>query len=82
VAVTISLALTAIVTFGSMTVPFAFVRSDPATTSAPFVATLVDVNGLVIYFSLACVVVRGTLLQTNKRPVFAKHLSVGQGNHR
>jgi magnesium transporter len=35
---------------------------DPATSSAPFVATLVDVAGLVIYFSLALLILRGTLL--------------------
>ncbi len=35
---------------------------DPAASSAPFVATLVDVTGLVIYFSVAIVVLRGTLL--------------------
>lgn len=35
---------------------------DPATASAPFVATLVDVTGLIIYFSAASVVLRGTLL--------------------
>jgi magnesium transporter len=35
---------------------------DPATSSAPFVATLVDVTGLVIYFSVAIVTLRGTLL--------------------
>jgi Mg/Co/Ni transporter MgtE len=35
---------------------------DPATSSAPFVATLVDVTGLVIYFSVALVTLRGTLL--------------------
>ena len=35
---------------------------DPATSSAPFVATLVDVTGLVIYFTVASVVLRGTLL--------------------
>src|SRR5204863_509453 len=35
---------------------------DPATSSAPFVATLVDVTGLVIYFSIALVVLHGTLL--------------------
>jgi magnesium transporter len=35
---------------------------DPATSSAPFVATLVDVTGLVIYFTVAVVVLRGTLL--------------------
>jgi magnesium transporter len=35
---------------------------DPATSSAPFVATLVDVTGLVIYFGVAVVVLRGTVL--------------------
>jgi magnesium transporter len=35
---------------------------DPASASAPFVATLVDVSGLVIYFSVASLVLRGTLL--------------------
>jgi magnesium transporter len=35
---------------------------DPATSSAPFVATLVDVTGLVIYFSVSLVLLRGTLL--------------------
>ena len=35
---------------------------DPATSSAPFVATLVDVTGLAIYFTAAAVILRGTLL--------------------
>jgi len=35
---------------------------DPASASAPFVATLVDVTGLVIYFSVAFLMLRGTLL--------------------
>ena len=35
---------------------------DPATSSAPFVATLVDVTGLIIYFSVAIVLLHGTLL--------------------
>jgi len=67
VALTVGLALTAIVTFGSLTgsmLPFVLKRLgfDPATASAPFVATLVDVTGLVIYFTVAYVVLRGTLL--------------------
>ena len=67
VALTVGLALTAIVTFGSMAgsmLPFILKRFgfDPATASAPFVATLVDVTGLVIYFSVAFLVLRGTLL--------------------
>ena len=37
-------------------------KQDPATSSAPFVATLVDVTGLIIYFSIAAIILRGTLL--------------------
>jgi magnesium transporter len=48
---------------GSM-LPFVMKRlgADPATSSAPFVATLVDVTGLVIYFTVAATILRGTLL--------------------
>ena len=48
---------------GSM-LPFALRRLgfDPATSSAPFIATLVDVTGLVIYFTVAALILRGTLL--------------------
>jgi magnesium transporter len=35
---------------------------DPASASAPFVATIVDVSGLVIYFGVAYLILRGTLL--------------------
>jgi magnesium transporter len=35
---------------------------DPASSSAPFIATLVDVTGLVIYFTVAVMILRGTLL--------------------
>jgi magnesium transporter len=44
--------------------PFVMKRlgADPATSSAPFVATLVDVTGLVIYFTVAAAILRGTLL--------------------
>ncbi len=67
VALTVGAALVGIVTFGSMTgsmLPFVLQRIgfDPATASAPFVATLVDVTGLVIYFSVAMLILRGTLL--------------------
>jgi magnesium transporter len=37
-------------------------KFDPASASAPFVATLVDVTGLIIYFTTASMVMRGTLL--------------------
>jgi magnesium transporter len=36
---------------------------DPATSSAPFVATLVDVTGLLIYFTVATIVLHRTLLR-------------------
>jgi magnesium transporter len=36
--------------------------ADPASASAPFVATLVDVTGIVIFFSVAALILRGTLL--------------------
>ena len=67
IALTVGLALVAIVTWGSLTgsmLPFILkrFRFDPATASAPFVATLVDVTGLIIYFSVAFLVLRGTLL--------------------
>ncbi|HEY0219256.1 MAG TPA: magnesium transporter [Afipia sp.] len=67
VALTVSLALVGIVTFGSVAgamLPFGLQRLgfDPASASAPFVATLVDVTGLVIYFSVALMILRGTLL--------------------
>lgn len=67
VAVTVALALVGVVLWGSLvgsTLPFILRRLgfDPATSSAPFVATLVDVTGLVIYFSIGFVVLRGTLL--------------------
>lgn len=67
VAATVGAALVGIVTFGSLTgsmLPFLLQRLgfDPATASAPFVATLVDVTGLVIYFSVAMLILKGTLL--------------------
>ncbi|HZH34617.1 MAG TPA: magnesium transporter [Pyrinomonadaceae bacterium] len=65
--VTIFLTLTGIVmwgTFAGSMIPFALRRVglDPATSSAPFVATLVDVTGLVLYFTLASIILSGTLL--------------------
>jgi magnesium transporter len=38
------------------------IGADPATSSTPFVATLVDVTGIVIYFGIASVLLRGTML--------------------
>jgi magnesium transporter len=67
VALTVSFALIGVVLWGTLVgsiLPFLLRRLgfDPATSSAPFVATLVDVTGLVIYFSIGFVVLRGTLL--------------------
>ena len=67
VACTVGAALVGIVTFGSLVgsmLPFLLKRLGfaPASASAPFVATLVDVTGLVIYFSVALIFLKGTLL--------------------
>jgi magnesium transporter len=67
VALTVALALVGVVTWGTLSgslLPMLLKRLgfDPASSSAPFVATLVDVTGLVIYFSVAALVLRGTLL--------------------
>jgi magnesium transporter len=67
VGTTVALALLGVVLFGSLAgsmLPFLLRRIgfDPASASAPFVATLVDVTGLVIYFTVALVLLRGTLL--------------------
>ena len=67
VALTVGLSLIGIVLWGTLigsVLPFGLRRIgfDPAASSAPFVATLVDVTGLVIYFSIAYVILRGTLL--------------------
>ncbi|HEY7056948.1 MAG TPA: magnesium transporter, partial [Vicinamibacterales bacterium] len=67
VAITVAVSLIGIVLWGTLIgslLPL-FLRRlgfDPATSSAPFVATLVDVTGLIIYFSVAMVLLRGTLL--------------------
>jgi magnesium transporter len=67
VALTVALALVGVVLWGSLTgslMPLLLRRIgfDPAVSSTPFVATLVDVTGLIIYFSIAAVLLRGTLL--------------------
>ena len=67
VALTVGFALIGIVLWGTLSgsmLPFLLRRLgfDPAASSAPFVATLVDVTGLVIYFSVAALLLRGTLL--------------------
>jgi magnesium transporter len=67
VALTVGLSLVGVVTFGTLAgsmLPFLLKRFgfDPASASAPFVATLVDVTGLIIYFTVALLLLRGTLL--------------------
>ncbi|HEY0784144.1 MAG TPA: magnesium transporter [Thermoanaerobaculia bacterium] len=67
VAATVGLALVGIVLWGTLAgsmLPFLLRRLglDPATSSAPFVATLVDVTGLIIYFTVAVIILHGTLL--------------------
>ena len=67
VALTVSSSLVGIVMWGSVAgsmLPFILRRVgfDPATASAPFVATLVDVTGLVIYFTFGMIFLKGTLL--------------------
>ena len=67
VAATVGLSLIGVVLWGCLAgamLPFGLRRLglDPASASAPFVATLVDVSGLVIYFTVAGVVLGGTLL--------------------
>jgi magnesium transporter len=67
VALTVGAALVGVVLWGTISgamLPFLLRRCglDPAASSAPFVATLVDVTGLVIYFNVALLILRGTLL--------------------
>ncbi|HSZ82201.1 MAG TPA: magnesium transporter [Polyangia bacterium] len=67
VAITVAASLVGVVLWGSLAgsmLPFGLRRVgfDPASACAPLVATLVDVSGLVIYFSVAAIVLRGRLL--------------------
>ena len=67
VGLTVSVSLIGVVLFGTIAgsmLPFILRRLglDPASASAPFVATLVDLTGLVIYFTAASIILRGTLL--------------------
>src|SRR5882724_2796685 len=67
IALTVGLALVGVVLWGTLAgsmLPFILRRLgfDPASASAPFVATVVDVTGLIIYFTVASMVLKGTLL--------------------
>lgn len=66
VAFTVAFSLIGVVLYGTLTgsmLPFLLKRAglDPASASAPFVATLVDVSGLVIYFTIARVIMQGLM---------------------
>lgn len=67
IAATVSISVVGVVLWGTITgsmLPFLLkkLKLDPATASAPFVATLVDVSGLIIYFTVASIFLAGTLL--------------------
>ena len=67
VATTVGISVVGVVLFGTLAgsmLPFVLRRFgfDPASASAPFVATLVDVTGMVIYLKMASIILRGTLL--------------------
>ncbi|MHC5353559.1 magnesium transporter [Myroides sp. LJL115] len=67
VGLSVSISLVVIVLWGTLSgslIPFVLRKFglDPATASAPFVATLVDVSGLIIYFSIAALLLSGKLL--------------------
>jgi len=67
IGITVGLSLVGVVLWGTLSgsmLPIILKRAgaDPAVSSAPFVATLVDVTGLIIYFSVAFMMLRGTLL--------------------
>ena len=67
IGITVGLSLIGVVLFGTLTgsmLPLLLKKlgADPAVSSAPFVATLVDVSGLIIYFSCAYLLLKGTLL--------------------
>jgi len=67
IGVTVSLSILGIVLWGTLSgsmLPFVLKRfgADPATSSTPLVTTIVDVTGLLIYFTLAIIILSGTLL--------------------
>lgn len=67
IATTVAFSVVGVVLWGTLVgsfLPFVLRKAgfDPASASAPFVATLVDVTGIVIYFTVASLLLRGTLL--------------------
>lgn len=66
-AITLFFSLMGVILWGTLSgsmLPLALKKCgfDPAVSSAPFVATLVDVTGLIIYFSISMIILKGTLL--------------------
>jgi magnesium transporter len=64
---TVGVSLVGVVIWGSLSgslLPLLLKRlgADPATSSAPFIATLVDVTGIIIFFTIATWFLSGTLL--------------------
>jgi magnesium transporter len=67
IGLTVSIALIGVVLWGTLSgsmLPFILKKlgADPATSSAPLVATMVDVVGLIIYFMVAIFILKGTML--------------------
>ncbi len=67
IGITISISIIGIVLWGTLSgsmLPFILKRlgADPATSSTPLVTTIVDIVGLIIYFTVAIIILRGTLL--------------------
>ncbi len=74
VAFTVFVSLIGVVMWGTLSgsmIPIILkrIKLDPATSSAPFVATLVDVTGVIIYFSAAAMILRTTLLAPPKEAI-------------
>ena len=72
IGLTVSMSLVGVVMWGTISgsmipIILKWLKLDPATSSAPFVATLVDVTGLVIYFSFAAIILNGTILHKNHK---------------
>ena len=66
-AATVSISLVGVVLWGTVAgamLPFILrkLKTDPARASAPLVATIVDVTGIIIYFTVATIMLKGTLL--------------------
>jgi magnesium transporter len=79
IAFTVGFSLIGVVLWGSLSgsmLPLLLKKlgADPATSSAPFVATLVDVTGLIIYFSIASVIMHDILHPANAAHAVINHL--------